>query len=717
MTSATADKTPFTAVLLAEDDDQDRATLEELRDDAGIEFIDTVEQQRDALAKLRPPVDADLSAEPTRWSYYPWRRAVVRVLGPQSHRRLRLDRNRNLITDDEQHRLAQLRVGVVGLSVGHSIAYTLAAQGVCGELWLADFDELELSNLNRVPGGVFDLSVNKAVATARRIAELDPYLPIKVLTDGITDATVGEFLGSIDLVVEECDSLDAKVLVREHARTRRLPVLMATSDRGMLDIERFDLDASRPLLHGLLGDIGSAALAGLSTKDKVPYVLRILDASGLSPRMAASLVDVGTTLTTWPQLAAEVTLGAALVTEAVRRIGLAEPLASGRVRIDSTAALDHPDDPWTAPTEVGGDESASIDLPKPAPHSDMLDVIAAAAARAPSGGNAQPWQIRVSPRAVEIRLDPTRTAAVDIEFRSSAAAVGASLFNAKVAAAAHGVLGPVDIDEEDGTAPLRAVLHLADGSDQELAALYEAMVTRETNRNLGSQLPIGPDVAEELQSVAHRQSARLRLLTRRTDIEAAAGILAAADRVRYLTPRLHAELVTEIRWPGDPSPDTGLDVRTLGLDREDLAVLSILQRSDVMANLAQWSGGDSLGDYTRDRVSASSALGVVTVRGHTLTDYARGGAAAEAVWIAAQLRGLAVHPVSPLFLNARNDDELRRLSEPFAEALGELQQAFFQLTDSESDESHVLVMRFADAPPTAVRSRRRDHADLRQPVG
>ena len=68
-------------------------------------------------------------------------------------RAVRLDRNRNKITTDEQQRLGELRIGVVGLSVGHAIAYTLAAEGVCGDLRLADFDDLELSNLNRVPAG------------------------------------------------------------------------------------------------------------------------------------------------------------------------------------------------------------------------------------------------------------------------------------------------------------------------------------------------------------------------------------------------------------------------------------------------------------------------------------------------------------------------------------------------------------------------------------
>ena len=51
----------------------------------------------------------------------------------------------------------------------------------------------------------------------------------------------------------------------------------------------------------------------------------------------------------------------------------------------------------------------------------------------------------------------------------------------------------------------------------------------------------------------------------------------------------------------------------------------------------------------REHICSGSALGVVTVQGDTLLDFARGGAAVEATWIAAQQRGLAVQPISPVF--------------------------------------------------------------------
>ena len=122
--------------------------------------------------------------EAKRWAYYPWRRTVVTVLGPRSFRRVRLDRNRHLITTDEQDRLGALRIGVIGQSAATPSHTPLPRRDCAGELRLADFDRLELTNLNRVPATVFDLGENKATVAARRIAELDPYLCVRVMTSG-----------------------------------------------------------------------------------------------------------------------------------------------------------------------------------------------------------------------------------------------------------------------------------------------------------------------------------------------------------------------------------------------------------------------------------------------------------------------------------------------------------------------------------------------------
>jgi molybdopterin/thiamine biosynthesis adenylyltransferase len=698
--TAGTDANAHAAVLLDPREPSGVALLDELRADQRVAFLDEHEDQENALRRLRPAPDDALLAEGSRWAHYPWRRAVVAVLGPRGFRALRLDRNRNMITAEEQERLGTLRIGVAGLSVGHVIAHTIAAQGLCGELRLADFDELELSNLNRVPATVFDLGVNKATVTARRIAELDPYLPVRVLDAGLTYDTVDEFLDGLDIVVEECDSLEMKAVVREGAKARGIPVLMATSDRGLVDVERFDLEPQRPILHGLLGELDLALLPGMSNRDKIPHMLRHLDAERLSPRTAASLVEVDHSLSTWPQLAGDVTLGAPALAEAVRRIGLGEPLGSGRTRIDVGWALDNLREPEMA----SADTSAEAESQAEQEPSDLSAVVAAAAIRAPSGGNVQPWYVDAGEDSVTIRVAPEFTSAMDVALRGSAVAVGAALFNASVAAAAHGRLGPVSVGEDDGS--LAATLHFGPYADPELAALYQPMLDRETNRNHGEPGVLSTDTVAALHAVAERHGARLSVVTDRSDIAAAATILAAADRTRYLTARLHAEMFSELRWPGDPDPDSGIDVRSLELDAGDYAVMGILRRPEVMAHLAAWNAGSALGDDTRDRVQASSGLAVVSVTGHELTDFVRGGSAMEAVWITAQQRGLAVQPVSPVFLFARTPEEFKELSDTFSDELATLQSQFRALVGTEPDATQILVLRLAVSGPASVKSRR-----------
>jgi hypothetical protein len=99
-------------------------------------------------------------------------------------------------------------------------------------------------------------------------------------------------------------------------------------------------------------------------------------------------------------------------------------------------------------------------------------------------------------------------------------------------------------------------------------------------------------------------------------------------------------------------------------------------------------------------------VGVISVPGATLTGYARGGSAVEAVWITAQQRGLAVQPISPVFLYARDTDDLTELSTSFADELGDLQQEFRRLVGIPAGAFPALVLRFAGGGPASVRSRR-----------
>ncbi|MGS0688041.1 Rv1355c family protein [Nakamurella sp. GG22] len=696
-------------LILHEHSAADRAMLTRLRSDPRVDVIDHRAAMLAQLGALRPTPPVDELTEPGRWCFYPWRRTLVWVLGPAGFRRLRLDRNRNKITPAGQAQLGRLKIGIVGLSVGHAVAHTLAMEGLCGELRLADHDHLELSNLNRVPASLLDLGINKALVTARRIAELDPYLAVQVFTDGLTDTTMAPFLDGLDLLIEECDSLDMKLRVRQEARARGIAVLMETSDRGLFDVERFDLEPDRPLFHGLLGGLDPGALSGLTNREKAPYVMRILQTEQLSAPLAASMVEIDHSVSTWPQLGGDVALGAATVAAAVRRFGGGGNLPSGRVRVDLDASLDHldgsPDAVSSALTVERVTHGDVVDLTVRVP-ADPVQAVIHAVRLAPSGGNSQPWFVTRTTEGVDIHLAADRTSAMDVGFRGSYLAIGAAGFNARVAAAAHAVLGSMTAFPGGGASDVVLSLTLAGGADRELADQYPAMIGRVTNRNLGRREPLTARVTGGLHAAAEAEGASVRLVTAPSQLAELAEVFAESDRLRYLTPILHREMMAELRWPGIDRLDTGIDVRTLGLDAAELAKLRVAGRSDVMDLLAVWGAGHALGDATRERITTCSAVAVVTVGSDTGSDYVRGGAAVERVWISATRSNLGVQPLSPVFLYARDDTDRRGLSARFSVELADLQRRFEAILGLLPGEAPALVLRLSHHAGSTARSAR-----------
>jgi len=292
-------------------------------------------------AKLQELVKEHLGATPLQqygvWVYYPWSHRLVHLLGEAEYALVRTNRNKHKITAAEQALLETKKIGIIGLSVGQSVALTLALERGFQELRLADFDTLDLSNLNRLRAGVHELGLNKAVIAARQIAELDPFLKVTCFTEGITDDNLDVFFtggGQLDLLIEECDGLEMKIKSREKARALKIPVLMDTSDRGMLDIERFDLEPDRPLLHGLLGDLGAEQLPQLSPAERMQTVLQMAGGDKISDRGKASLPEIGKTISTWPQLGSAVTLGGGAAADTARRILLGQIKQSGRFYVD-----------------------------------------------------------------------------------------------------------------------------------------------------------------------------------------------------------------------------------------------------------------------------------------------------------------------------------------------------------------------------------------------
>ncbi|MBL8010911.1 MAG: Rv1355c family protein [Flavobacteriales bacterium] len=660
------------------------------------------------------------------WVFYPWSGRLVHLLDEAEFARVRTDRNRNKITAEEQAVLSTKRIGVIGLSVGQSVSLALALERGFGELRIADHDDLDLSNLNRLRSGVHNLGLPKTVNVAREIAEIDPFLKVTCFHEGITRDNLDRFLtdgGRLDVLVEECDSVDIKVLARQRAKAHRIPVVMDTSDRGMIDVERFDLEPERPLLHGLIDHLDpDAAATARTAEEKLPFVAPMAGLHTLSKRMKASMIEVGHGLVSWPQLASSVFLGGALACDTVRRILLGQMTGSGRFHIDPETLLPGTDGPAVVvvrsepppPLTLRSMRDALPEAHRTTRPAYPLEEAAVAqlveaGAWAPSGGNDQPWRFLNEHGRLYLFHEPARShSAADPGQVVPMLSLGACVENILVMAAGIGI------------GLTHRLLHVAE--EPRLVACFEADGTRVpegsglslwlrqrcTNRRLGDRSPLdGPTKVALLDAAAEVPGAMAHLLEGAGPLDRVAALCGAAERLRFLNATCHHELFTkEVRWTPEDARRTrdGLDLATFEMSAAEVLGMQVASDPEAIALVRAWKAGSAFTNLSGPAIRSSSAVVCVSMprmdRDHALN----AGRAMERVWLRATALGLAVHPVSaPILLGLLADAPVFDASERerIAECAAGIRDVF-----ATGDRSPAFLLRIFRAPAPSERSLR-----------
>ncbi len=305
----------------------------------GADFESRFQEYRTDVGKKIPPW------QDGRWVYFSWLSALTHILEEDMFQIVRTARNRNLITAAEQKKFYDAVVGVAGLSVGNSVALTIVLQGGARHIKLADHDRLALSNTNRIRAGVQNLGMSKTEMTAREIYTINPYARVELFSGGITKKTIAGFFGGsrpLDVVIDEIDNLAVKHLIREYARKCRVPLVMGADngDNVIIDIERYDKNPRTRFFHGRLGSATYGELARLDKFGVGRAITRHLGPENVTPRMLASLQEMGKTLVSWPQLGGAAILNGAAVAYCVRKIVTGQPLESNRALISLDEKLE-----------------------------------------------------------------------------------------------------------------------------------------------------------------------------------------------------------------------------------------------------------------------------------------------------------------------------------------------------------------------------------------
>jgi tRNA threonylcarbamoyladenosine dehydratase len=331
-----------------------QSDVDKLKEGA-IEIVDIYESQLSELFKIQNHhlgskgseqqqfgTDNEKSDVYGTWVFYPWNKTLLHCVGKEELFSLRTNRNKNLISAEEQEKLKNAVIGVAGMSVGAGIATALAYSGISETIKIADFDELDTSNLNRLRESLLSVGQKKSTLARRHILELDPFIDVREFSDGINEENIRQFFTQpkLDVVVDEVDDFKMKVRLRHEAKKQRIPLLMFTSlgDNILVDVERYDTDANLQPFNGAIGDASERILKNntVTNEDIKKYSVQIVGAEFIPTRALESVAKMGKSLVGRPQLYSTIATDGGLAAFIIRKIILGGSLNSGRYFIKFT---------------------------------------------------------------------------------------------------------------------------------------------------------------------------------------------------------------------------------------------------------------------------------------------------------------------------------------------------------------------------------------------
>jgi hypothetical protein len=260
-----------------------------------------------------------------------------------------------------------------------------------------------------------------------------------------------------------------------------------------------------------------------------------------------------------------------------------------------------------------------------------------AAAVAPSIHNTQPWLFRPRSDAVDVLVDRRRQlATVDPDGREMLVSVGAAVLNLWVAVRRHGRAARVRLMPDPAEPDLAAtvVIERAVAPTAADLALANAIPHRHTNRRPFADMPIPPDILEELARAAATESAALLAV----DPALREGVL-SLTRTAENSLRTHARYRAELAaWttPGGIGRRDGVPRQAFG-PRDRHAALP----------LRDFALGHGVPTATV-AFEPEPTLVLLFTPGDTPRDWLRAGAALERILLSATLCGLAATPLSQL---------------------------------------------------------------------
>lgn len=157
-----------------------------------------------------------------------------------------------------QEKLTQSHALIVGAGgLGAPVAMYLAAAGV-GTLTICDFDQVDLTNLQRqIIHTTAAVGQNKAMSAQATIAALNPEVNVHVETTRLNDEALARRVLAADVVIDCSDNFATRYLLNQLCFESKKPLVSGAAIRFEGQLSVFDFrHADSPCYHCLYPDVG-----------------------------------------------------------------------------------------------------------------------------------------------------------------------------------------------------------------------------------------------------------------------------------------------------------------------------------------------------------------------------------------------------------------------------------------------------------------------------
>jgi Nitroreductase family len=285
--------------------------------------------------------------------------------------------------------------------------------------------------------------------------------------------------------------------------------------------------------------------------------------------------------------------------------------------------------------------------------SEEVAHLLAAACRAPSLHNSQPWRFRVEPDVIELWADPERSLpAADPGGREQRLACGAALYNLRLALQGCGVRPLVTLPADPERPDLLAVVRYGGRKPATPAQLrlLAAVPKRRTNRRPFTDEQVTGGERDALQRAAVEEGAWLHFVDDRDQRDTLARLAAQAHTIQQADPAFRAEVE---RW-------------TAVADGRDDGIPAYSNEHRPSAH-EQWVKRDFTGGSGRTtaavgvRFEQDPAIAVISPYAFGVSADVTAGQAMQHVLLTATADGLATSFLSQIVEVEQTREQLRRL--------------------------------------------------------